>query len=362
VRGLAHFVGRETYAEYRARLDVRELLAHYDAENAYDWTNPDGTAEIMHSCLLDRVERHHTNGDATPSASANCDKKTYNCYSGYWAGDIFHLVMKLENKTSFENIVPVLGDFLGDKTIAVDDFRARLKEIFAAPSGVAYTTQLSGYGEQILRPWAFIHPYLATRGIDADTASKFQIGWSETDNRITIPHFWKGRLVGWQMRAVPEGPDWPATDPAIPKYKSCPGFPKSETLYAPPDGILRGEEAIVVESPFSVIKAGALGLQMPVVATFGAKVSRAQLDLLKTFTRLHVWMDNDSRSVAGRLAERTLVRELYRHVRLDVVKSDLDRDLGDCSSLDEIHRKLATAEPAVVALARHRKEMYNKET
>jgi hypothetical protein len=67
-------------------------------------------------------------------------------------------------------------------------------------------------------------------------------------------------------------------------------------------------------------------------------------------------MDNDLKSPAGRLAERKLVRELYRHVHVDVVDADIDRDLGDCSTLEEIHRKLAIAEPAAFALARHRKE------
>lgn len=355
MRGIAALSTLLTMDEYRARLDVQAVLDYYGAENSFEWTNKDGTPEVMHSCLLDRIERHHSNGDQVPSASANLEKKSYNCYSGYWAGDIFHLIMKMENKKSLDDIIPMLGQFLGDRVEEVDNFKAKLKKMFDAYRAGSLGGQIQGYGEYVLKPWAHAnpHPYLATRGITDEVAQQFQIGWSESDNRITFPHFWKGRLVGWQMRALPPNPDWPVTDPPDPKYRSSPGFPKSDTLYAPPDGFLRGEEAIVVESPMSVARAASLGLQIPVVATFGAKVNTNQLAALRHFKRLYVWMDDDA---AGRIAERKLVRGLYRQCVVKVVSPDEKRDLGDARDIDEVLRKLSSAEPAVFALARHRKE------
>jgi len=341
------------------------VLDHYGAENQHTEINgKDGTTEIVHSCLLDRVEPHHAHGDSTPSARCNIEKKLYTCFS-YWGGDLFHLIQKLEGKETFDAVVPVVGEFL-DETVSTDDFIAELQRIFAATKGGAYSAKLPSYNERILAPWAFIHPYLAERGIDRDTASRLHIGWDERTNRITIPHFWQGHLVGWQARAIPDRPGlWPGTEGGgVPKYKSNPGFPKSETLYGFDEAKQRAAEAgrvVVVESPFSVIKSVALDVAgYGVVATFGAKVSAAQIDLLKEFRQVYVWMDNDSHSSAGRLAEQKIVKALYQFTQVRVVTSDLDRDLGDCCTAQEVDRKLSTTEPAVYALMRYDKEMKHR--
>ena len=154
---------------------------------------------------------------------------------------------------------------------------------------------------------------------------------------------------------IPDRPgEWPGTKPKIPKYKSNSGFPKSDTLYGY-DLVDRKEPVVVVESPFSVIKAHALGIPN-VVATFGAKVSAAQVDLLKEFRQVYIWMDNDSKSPAGRIAERRLVRSLHRHTSISVVLSDIDKDLADCCTAQEVHRKLSAAEDSLYALIRYDKE------
>lgn len=346
---------KSQYRDYLNRLDARAVLDHYGAEHAYDLVNSDGTTEVVHSCLLDTVERHHAHGDQNPSAACNIDKKLYVCYS-YWGGDLIHLIMKMEGKDSPEEVAGIINDFLTGVTKEEDVFAAEIAKMMeTAPAG-AYAAELPSYSEKIIAPWAFIHPYLAERGIDAGTASFLDIGWDETDNRITIPHFWNGKLVGWQKRSIPPRPgQWPGTDPQVPKYRSTSGFPKSQTLYGWDYLSDAPDRLIVVESPFSVIKATALGVP-GVVATFGAKVSGAQMALLHDFKRVYVWMDNDTKSPAGRIAERRLVNYLYRHTFVDVVASEPDRDLGDCRSAEEVELKLASAEPASIALARYEQE------
>ena len=335
------------------RLDAQAVLDHYGAQNCRTELNQDGTTEVIHSCLLDRVEPHHSNGDSNPSASCNLDKGLYVCYS-YWGGDLAHLVQKMEGRESLAAVAPVLDQLLATSAVDDDNFVAdMLAELDAKPVVAAVRSE---YSTRILAPWAFIHPYLAERGIDNQTASRLQIGWDESTNRITIPHFWRQTLVGWQARAIPDRPgQWPGTVPKMPKYRSNSGFPKSETLYGY-DLINPGEPVIVVESPFSVIKAHALGIPN-VVATFGAKVSAAQVDLIKGFTAgVFIWMDNDSKSPAGRLAERRLVNSLERHVPLQVVIPDMDKDLGDCCTASEVHHKLDAAEDVLGALVRDDQE------
>lgn len=159
-----------------------------------------------------------------------------------------------------------------------------------------------------------------------------------------------GRLVGWQQRAIPAGADelgsWPGTRPDIPKYKSSPGFPKSSTLYQ--YDAARGSDSgriVVVESPFSVIKAHSLGVlsRYPVVATFGAKITDAQLALMRDFREVIIWMDPDE---AGYSAERKLRRVLMRHTQVRVVVPQEGMDLGDYDDPDEIMAMLESSVPA----------------
>ena len=332
--GMGHVAESFAYADYHRRLDAQAVLDHYGAENQRTEINKDGTTEIIHSCLLDRVERHHANGDQNPSAACNLDKKLYACYV-WWSGDMFHLIQKLEGQEGIDGIIPIVGEFLGETLSDTDDLQAELDRAFAAIAGGAYSAELPAYSERILKPWAFIHPYLAERGIDSGTASRLHIGWNEQTNRITIPHYWEGHLVGWQERAIPDRPgQWPGTPSAKPKYKSNSGFPKSDTLYHDHGDAQRGGHVIVVESPFSVIKAAALGVH-GVVATFGAKVSAAQIRLLRDFDRVTVWFDDDA---AGRIGERKIVTALadYKPFHVSVVAPDPGRDLGDCCTAEQV--------------------------
>ena len=100
----------------------------------------------------------------------------------------------------------------------------------------------------------------------------------------------------------------------------------------------------------SVARAHSLGL-FNVVATFGASVSPQQIDLLKDFSQVIVWSDDD---LAGKKGEKRLVEGLYRHTRVDVVTPSKGRDLGDSSSERELFSKILTATPAALAMAGYR--------
>ena len=66
--GMEYLLSQEVHQDYLRRLDARAVLEHYGARNCTEQAGGDGTTEIVHSCLLDRVEPHHTNGDEHPSA------------------------------------------------------------------------------------------------------------------------------------------------------------------------------------------------------------------------------------------------------------------------------------------------------
>jgi 5S rRNA maturation endonuclease (ribonuclease M5) len=359
------------FEDIHRRIDPQAVLDYYGADNQRVEHNEDGTEEVIHSCLIDRVDPHHQNGDANPSAACNLDKKLYTCYSyvdpetnksGY---DMLHLIMKMEGKKDPHAVMGLVSGFLDDATATTDDFMAELDRILAAATEPqALAAPIRTLPTRSLEPWAFVHPYVVGRGIDVDTASRLHIGYDQLTNRITIPHFWGGNLVGWQKRAVPNRPgEWPGTVPAMPKYRSSPGFPKAETLYRLDEArmarrmdtlTLTGGAVIVVESPFSAIKAEAVGLR-GVTATFGAKITDGQVaHLLNDIDpRIVVWMDPDN---AGRSAERRLVEKLHRKAKVTVVEPDEGQDMGDCDTLDEMMDKIASAVPASEKLAQYDEE------
>lgn len=347
----------DLYGDYLRRADVAAILDHYGAENLIE----DGDDELMHSCLLDRVEPHHAHGDRNPSASANTTRKLYICRA-YWGGDIFQFVQKMERADHFADILPVIAPFLEGATVDAARFRTEIDQLLKRPA--AGTEMLPTYSERVLKGWAQYHPYLAEeRGVSLEAASRLQIGYDPAAVRITFPHWvvigGRPRLVGWQKRALAD-PRWPQTLPdengQLPKYKNSQGFPKLTTIYNQHRVDARQrQEVVVVESPMSVAKAETFWDGTPddpfggVVATFGATLPEQQVAHLRKYRRVTVWMDSDG---AGQKASRKLCEQLYRHTAVELVTPEEGMDLGDYTSRTDAVRLLDRTEPAALALAR----------
>jgi len=347
--GFSHLSNRALYRSYLQRIDPREVLSYYGAENASERVANDGTLEVVHSCLLDNVEPHHKNGDRNPSASMNVDHKLYICRN-YWGGNIFNLMLKMEKKESFTELVPLLTPFLTEGFISPENFKKTLERIFNDTD--IYQLELPSYSIRAFSSWMVSHPYLReVRGIDVDTSSKLNIGYDGEDNRIVFLHKFDGKLTGYQKRAIPQGLPWPATEPQFPKYKSSLSFPKSSTLYN--YDRLKGENTvIVVESPMSVAKAYSFGIEN-VVATFGSSVSEGQIQLLKPFDNVIVWSDLDD---AGASGEKKLVRSLYQSTKVRVVSPEPGKDLADYQSKEVVEEKIDSAIPALFKIASYSQE------
>jgi 5S rRNA maturation endonuclease (ribonuclease M5) len=328
--------------DYLRRIDCEAVLSHYGADNVTPLRKPDGTNELRHSCIVDRVDPHHTNGDANPSASLNLDKKKWVCYSyPEGGGDIFWLIMKMEGKEHFYEIIPMLSEFLND---SISEPVAFLKELESAWTRGDWTIHMPRFHERVLEQWAWFHPYLKERGVTHEAASKLQVGYDEVQRRITFPHWHDGVLVGWQKRLLND-PRWPQSlpedDGRTPKYKNSSGFPKGHSLYGM-DNARGRSDVIVVESPMSVLKAESLGLKNTVVATFGAKVTDAQIELMRNWRKVYIWMDDDP---AGQGAMRRICNKLERHTQVFVVTPDQGKDLADCQTREEVDEKINDAIP-----------------
>lgn len=326
------------YDQYLRRLDARALLDHYGAQRCTEQINRhDGSTEIVHSCLLDRVDPHHSNGDSSPSASCNLDNKKYVCYSLGSGMDLLRFIQVMEGKEELREAMPFAANFLSEAVVPAEKLAQELERVFDQGGYVGETVT---YDESVLNAWSEGHPYWNERGITYAAMEELRLGYDPQARRLVFPHFYDGKLVGWQKRAIPN-----ESLTQEPKYKSSPGMPKSTTLYNF-DNARCHPRVCVVESPMSVAKAFSLGIPN-VVATFGAKVSREQAVLIaENFEMAYLWFDRDG---AGMSAEQRMTPHLWRRIPTFLVTPDGGKDMADCDVAD-IAVKLKHAVPAAIKL------------
>jgi DNA primase len=158
--------------------------------------------------------------------------------------------------------------------------------------------------------------YYLGRQISEDSVKKFNLGYSEKQDMVTIPVASPdGVSVGFVGRSV-EGKD----------FKNTPGLPKSKVLFNL-HRVRSSNRVYVVESSFDVIRLDQVGL--PAVATLGANVSNFQIDLLqKYFNNVIVVADNDE--AGGNMKDRILNKLGGR-----VTVAQLNKKYKDIGDMDD---------------------------
>jgi DNA primase len=155
--------------------------------------------------------------------------------------------------------------------------------------------------------------YFNGRSITDESVRKFQLGYSDKRDMVTIPvHSPDGMCVGFVGRSV-EGKE----------FKNSPKLPKSKTLFNL-NRIKTSRQVYVVESSFDAIRLDQCG--MPAVATLGASVNSTQIELLqKYFNDIIVIADNDE---AGGNMKNRLVERLGPRVSVIQLNKQY-KDIGD---------------------------------
>jgi DNA primase len=155
--------------------------------------------------------------------------------------------------------------------------------------------------------------YFKYRKINTDSWSKFSLGYSIKQDMVTVPvHSPEGIPIGFVGRSV-EGKE----------FKNTPGLPKAKTLFNL-HRVKTSDNVYIVESSFDAIRLDQVGI--PAVATLGANVSKAQVELLqKYFNNIIVVADNDE--AGGNMKDR-IIEKLGS--RVSVIKLDKQyKDIGD---------------------------------
>ena len=198
------------------------------------------------------------------------------------------------------------------------------------------------YNDRILARWERRTDYLSERGVSAGVQKEMRTGLDENRteiaringmesmvllDRVVLPHFIEGKLVGWVARKVQnvEG---------VSKYKNSKGFPRGQWLYNL-DNTRMHPRIYVVESPMSVLVLKSRGIEN-VVATFGAKISVSQLELLRNFKEVTVFMDGDA---PGWNARSQIVSGLQDFTKVNVIDTP---DGEDPASLTQVPSVLSS--------------------
>ena len=154
------------------------------------------------------------------------------------------------------------------------------------------------------------HPYLAERGLSAETIAEFGIGYCDKGSmtgRIVVPiHNAEGQLVAYAGR-------WPGTPPDedTPKYKLPPGFRKAQEVFNLHRAMCEPQDRplYVVEGFFDCLRLWQHGIRR-VVALMGSSLSPVQAALIQRVVtsedRIVVMLDEDDAGRAGR--DKVVVR------------------------------------------------------
>ena len=246
------------------------------------------------------------------SPAGEVDKRSgfFYCFSCQHVSDLPSLIMKTSGRTYFEAV-----RYIKSKETEADLSYQINQSLVNKPDYLPYDELLiKRLSAQALESPRAMR-YYSGRLINDSSVRKFDLGYSEKQDMVTIPvHSPDGVSVGFVGRSV-EGKD----------FKNTPGLPKSKVLFNL-HRVKTAGKVYVVESSFDAIRLDQCGF--PAVATLGANVSRIQTDLLqKYFNNVIVIADNDE---AGGNMKDKIVERLGS--RVTVIKIDKQyKDIGDMS-------------------------------
>jgi DNA primase len=254
----------------------------------------------------------HAN-NRTPAGEVDKNTGKFFCFSCHHVADLVEVVMHTTARTYFEAARYIkskegLSSIIGDVE----------KKLISIPEYTQYDQVLiKRLNQQALESPRAMR-YYAGRLITEASVKKFQLGYSEKQDMVTIPVAAPdGMEVGFVGRSI-EGKD----------FKNTPGLPKSKILFNL-HRVKTSNRVYVVESSFDAIRLDQVGI--PAVATLGAMVSTKQIELLrKYFNSVFVIADNDE--AGGNMRDKIIksLGAMVTTVKLDSAY----KDIGDMQDED----------------------------
>jgi DNA primase len=257
------------------------------------------------------------NNNRTPAGEVSKDHGTFFCFGCQTTKSLIEFIMHTSNRTYFEAIRYIKSK---EQETSIED--SVNKALIEKPEFVQYDELLiKRLTNQALESPRAVR-YFEGRSITKESINKFNLGYSEKQDSVTIPvHSPDGMCIGFVARTV-EGKE----------FKNTPGLPKGKVLFNL-HRIKASSTVYVVESSFDAIRLDQVGF--PAVATLGANVSAAQIKLLeKYFNNIVLIADNDD---AGVIMRDKLIEKLGSIVTSVYIDKKY-KDIGDMD--DDAIKKL----------------------
>lgn len=248
------------------------------------------------------------NNTRTPAGEVSNESGLFFCFGCQTTKGLEEFIMHMTGRTYFETV-----RYIKSKETETDIEKVVNKAMYAAPDFVQYDELLiKRLNNQALESPRAMR-YFEGRKITCESVIKFNLGFSEKQDSVTIPmQSPDGMTIGFVARTI-EGKD----------FKNTPGLPKGKILFNL-HRVKTSSTVYVVESSFDAIRLDQVGF--PAVATLGANVSISQVRLLeKYFPNIVLVADNDE---AGSIMKDKLIEKLGSAV--SVIQLDKKyKDIGD---------------------------------
>lgn len=323
------------YKDFYSQIDYDLLYADLD------WEPQETTGAEDKGFCLDPWQMHK-NGDTTGKLAINRDKGVYNCWV-CGGGTILSLIMEVKGLSDKE-ATAYLWEFTRKDKVSPQEFYDKVQRLLTTES--TEPKPLPHFNAKVVEQWVENeHEWFAERGISDEVRRYFKLGYNPNARTfkpsmgtyegpaIILPHFWEGRLVGWQNRWLDdERPKWVA------KYTNTSDFPREVSLWGRDFAASQAKPPIIVESVTTALFLLSEGY--PAIATFGSQLTPTQLRHLRGFQAgVLLGRDNDE---AGRKWLQIATTYLERYIKVLHVPpiNGEGADLGDLSSEElSIHLK-----------------------
>jgi DNA primase len=252
------------------------------------------------------------NNSRSPAGEVSKETGIFWCFSCQESKELVEVIMHATKRSYFESMR--LIDSKADKRNLVDQINSTLEKV---TTFVQYDLDMI----EKLHKNVFENPkaieYFKSRGITKDSVERYKLGYSVSQDMVTIPVYSPdGICLGFVGRSV-QGK----------RFKNSTNLPKSKTLFNLSKN-KRVDKVFVVESSFDAIRIEQVGGHA--VATLGATISKEQRRLLKQyFNQVIALGDNDE---AGQNMSNKLLTDLG-YDRCIIAK--LPSSFKDVSDLDD---------------------------
>ena len=250
--------------------------------------------------------------DNSPSWSINAETGLWLCYSCGARGNLQHLIVQLTGKEDTEAMQLVMN--MGIDRLGMPEWEKKVEADI----------------QQYLRYRPVPKKYLQHRNITEEAANEYGVRWNPDERAWILPMVdVHGTLIGWQEKGVGFTFNHPT------------GVKKGSTLFGLPQ--FSAGTAILVESPLDVVRFASSFDGVRCLASFGAMVSKTQLDILTDrASKIIIALDNDDAGIASAqrvFREIPLVKGGVYWLKYSHTKA---KDIGEMTD-DEIEEAVSQA-------------------